>query len=117
VWRGPTPASESGILDDETIPRLRAQVICGGANNQRREDRHGTALEARGILYVPDYAANAGGIINGAQEISNWELERCAVAIEAIYDTTLKVFALAFSQGVPSSQAADRLAETRLRKS
>ncbi len=67
-------------------------------------------------MYVPDYIANAGGIIRGAQELSNWTPDRCDRAIEAIYDTTLKAIALARSQGIPTSQAADRLAEERLRR-
>ncbi len=109
-----SPCALGGILNDETIPRLRVQVICGAANNQLREDRHGAALEARGLLYIPDYVANAGGIIHGVQELGNWDSERCARAVEAIYDTTLRVLDLAGAERIPTSEAADRLAEARL---
>jgi leucine dehydrogenase len=109
-----SPCALGGILNDETIPLLRSPVVCGAANNQLSENRHGDALEARGIRYVPDYVANAGGIINGAQELSNWDPARCAGAVEAIYATVLKVFALAHEQGISASRAADRLAQTRL---
>ncbi len=109
------PCALGGVLNDQSIPRLRVSIVCGAANNQLLENRHGSALEARGILYVPDYIGNAGGIIHGAQEVTSWTAERCAQAIEALYDTTLKVFALAKSEGIPTSQAADRLAEARLR--
>jgi leucine dehydrogenase len=109
-----SPCALGAILNDETISRLHAQVVCGAANNQLCEGRHGSALASRGILYVPDYVANAGGIINGAQELSDWDAARCAMAVEAIYDTTLKVFALARAQEIPPSEAADRLAQTRL---
>ncbi len=108
------PCALGGILNDQTIPRLRVAIVCGAANNQLFEDRHGSAIEARGILYVPDYISNSGGIIHGAQEATNWTAERCAQAIEAIYDTTLKLLAIAKSEGIPASQAADRLAEARL---
>jgi len=109
-----SPCALGGILNDDTIPRLRSQVVCGAANNQLLENRHGDALEARGIRYVPDYVANTGGIINGAQELSNWDRARCAAAVEAIYETVLKVFALAREHGISTSRAADRLAQTRL---
>src|SRR5215472_8076097 len=72
-----------------------------------------TPIEGRGILYVPDYVANAGGLINGARELSRAPLETKA-AIRAIYDTTLKILTIASSQKITPAQAADRLAEERL---
>jgi leucine dehydrogenase len=109
-----SPCALGGVLNKETIPRIRAQVICGAANNQLLEDRDGSTLASRAITYVPDYVANAGGIINGAQELSNWSAARCARAVEAIYETTLAVLELARAQGISTSQAADRFAECRL---
>ena len=101
-------------MDDETIPRLRVEVICGAANNQLREEQHGRAIERRGIIYVPDYVANAGGVINASREVTGWSVGRSAQALEAIYDTTLAMFALAKSQSIPTSEAADRLAQSRI---
>jgi len=109
------PCALGGILNDETIPRLRVALVCGAANNQLGEDRHAEALEARGILYVPDYVANAGGIINGAREMGRAPVDSNA-AIEAIYDTVLQILALAAAQHIAPARAADRLAEARLRK-
>ena len=109
------PCALGGILDDKTIPRLRVGLICGAANNQLGEDRHAEALQARGILYVPDYVANAGGIINGAREMGRAPVDSNA-AIEAIYDTVLQILAMAASQHIAPARAADRLAEARLRK-
>ena len=109
------PCALGGILNDETIPRLRMALICGAANNQLGEDRHAEALEARGILYVPDYVANAGGIINGAREMGRAPVDSNA-AIEAIYDTVLQILAMAAAQHIAPARAADRLAEARLRK-
>jgi len=109
------PCALGGILNDETIPRLRVALVCGAANNQLGEDRHAEALEARGILYVPDYVANAGGIINGAREMGRAPVDSNA-AIEAIYDTVLQILAMAAAQHIAPARAADRLAEARLRK-
>ena len=109
------PCALGGVLNDETIPRLRVALVCGAANNQLGEDRHAEALQARGILYVPDYVANAGGIINGAREMGRAPVDSNA-AIEAIYDTVLQILAMAASQHIAPARAADRLAEARLRK-
>jgi leucine dehydrogenase len=109
------PCALGGILNDGTIPRLRATIVCGAANNQLAEDRHAEALGARGILYVPDYVANAGGIINGAQEMGRAPADSNA-AIEAIYDTVLEIVTMAAAQHITPARAADRVAEARLAK-
>lgn len=71
------PCALGGILNEETIPRLRAQLVVGAANNQLLEPHHGELLEQRGILYVPDYAANAGGVIHGCSiEMLGWNPEQ-----------------------------------------
>jgi len=64
------PCALGAILNDTTITALRTKIVCGAANNQLAEPRHGLALAERGILYGPDYVVNAGGIINVAYEVS-----------------------------------------------
>jgi leucine dehydrogenase len=109
------PCALGGILNDQTIPQLRAQLVVGGANNQLLEPRHGDLMEQRGLLYAPDYAANAGGVINGCcQEMLGWDASRTLAKIDAIYDTLLKIFQMSREEGIPTYQAADRLAEERL---
>jgi len=108
------PCALGGVLNDETIPQLRVEVVAGAANNQLLEARHGDALEARGILYAPDYVANAGGVINGCVELLGWRPEDARRKVEEIYDTLLKVFRVARAESVPTHVAADRLAEERL---
>jgi len=109
------PCALGGILNDQTIPQLRVKIVAGGANNQLLEPRHGELLEKRDILYVPDYAANAGGIISGTCiEMLGWDLPRMFAKLDAIYDTLLQIFSIAESEHVPTYQAADRLAEERL---
>ena len=108
------PCALGGVVNDETLPRLRAEIVCGAANNQLLEARHGDALHARDVLYAPDYAANAGGVINGCRELLGWTPEQSALKVHAIYDTLLDIFALALEQNVPPHAAAERLAEARL---
>jgi leucine dehydrogenase len=109
------PCALGGIINDQTIPHLRVEVIAGGANNQLLEAYHGNELEQRGILYAPDYAANAGGVINGCcREMLGWDEERTTAKIDAIYDTLLSIFEIARMQGIPTYRAADQLAEHRL---
>jgi leucine dehydrogenase len=108
------PCALGGILNDETIPQLRVEIVAGAANNQLLEERHGTELERRGILYAPDFVANAGGVINVYSELAGWTSQRALRKADEIYDTTLGVFEIAREQGIPTYEAADRLAERRL---
>jgi leucine dehydrogenase len=108
------PCALGGIINDQTLPQFKAELIVGGANNQLLETRHGDELERRGMLYAPDYAANAGGVINGCcREMLGWDLERTLAKTDAIYDTLLNIFELARREKIPTYQAADRLAEER----
>jgi leucine dehydrogenase len=108
------PCALGGVLNDQTIPQLKATLVVGGANNQLLEPRHGDLLEWRCIVYAPDYAANAGGVINGGcREMLGWSIPETLAKTDAIYDTLLKIFALAAREKIPTYQAADRLAEER----
>ena len=108
------PCALGGVLNDQTIPQLKAELVVGAANNQLLEPRHGDLLEQRGILYAPDYAANAGGVINGCcREMLGWDVPKTLAKTDAIYDTLLKIFAVAEREMIPTYQAADRLAEER----
>jgi leucine dehydrogenase len=71
-------------------------------------------LHEQGVIYAPDYAINAGGLINVNAEVEGWTLERSHQKAEEIYDTILRVLQLASEQGIPSYRAADRLAEQRI---
>ena len=63
------PCAVGGILTVDSVAALRVRAVCGGANTQLASDAAGDALHARGILFAPDYVANAGGIVNVATEI------------------------------------------------
>lgn len=109
-----SPCALGGIINDTTIQKLKVKIVAGGANNQLLEERHGDELARRGILYTPDYVANAGGVINVYGEVAGWETQRALDKADDIYDTVLKVFDIAESQHIPTYEAADRLAEQRL---
>ncbi|HPF61899.1 MAG: Glu/Leu/Phe/Val dehydrogenase [Gemmatimonadetes bacterium] len=109
------PCALGGILNDDTIARLKAPVIAGGANNQLQESRHGRELEAKGFLYAPDYVINGGGVINVYGELQGWTMDRGKRKAQEIYDTLLRVFSIAERDGIPSFEAADRLAEERIK--
>ncbi len=108
------PCALGGVINDRSLARLKASVVVGSANNQLADERHGDALEGLGVTYVPDYLANAGGLINGCRELLDWDVERTLEKVRAIYDTTLLILALAGAEGVAAHRMADRLAESRL---
>ena len=108
------PCALGGVVNDQTLPQFKVALIVGGANNQLLEPRHGDLLEQRGIVYAPDYAANAGGVINGCcREMLGWDVPKTLAKTDAIYDTLLTIFAMAEREKIPTYQAADRLAEER----
>ncbi|MCA8967917.1 MAG: leucine dehydrogenase, partial [Planctomycetes bacterium] len=108
------PCALGAVVDDETLKVFTVDVIAGAANNQLAEARHGEALQKKGILYAPDYVINAGGLINVYGEINEWGRDRAKRKAGDIYNTLLRIFQRADADGVPTSVAADRLAEQRL---
>jgi leucine dehydrogenase len=110
------PCALGGTINDDTISQFTVEIIAGGANNQLLEERHGDELEKRGILYAPDYAAYAGGIINGCRELLGWGASQSLAKVDEIYDTVLAIFRTAQAEGIPTYKAADRLAEKRLQE-
>ncbi|HSQ31219.1 MAG TPA: Glu/Leu/Phe/Val dehydrogenase [Gemmatimonadaceae bacterium] len=109
------PCALGAIINDKTIPTLKVEIVAGAANNQLLEERHGDELDRRGIMYTPDYVANAGGVINVYSELAGWTSARSFRKADEIYETVLKVFEIARSEKIPTYLAADRLAEQRIR--
>ena len=108
------PCALGATINDDTLARLKVEIVAGGANNQLAEERHGHELERRGMLYAPDFVINAGGLINVYGELERWPEERAHRKAQEIYDALRKVFAIARRDHIPSYQAADRLAEERI---
>ncbi|MFY3793183.1 Glu/Leu/Phe/Val dehydrogenase dimerization domain-containing protein [Ureibacillus sp. MALMAid1270] len=109
-----SPCALGAIINDETIPQLKAKVIAGSANNQLKESRHGKILHEMGIVYAPDYVINAGGVINVADELYGYNRDRAMKRVETIYDSLTKIFAISNDQNIPTYLAANRLAEERI---
>ena len=110
------PCALGAVINDGTVRRLRCRVVAGGANNQLEEDRHGDALDAKGILYAPDYVINAGGLINVYGEIVGYGIETAKEKARGIYETLLSIYDIAADEGIPTYRAADRLARERIRQ-
>lgn len=109
------PCALGAIINDDTLPLLKVDIVCGGANNQLLvPEEHGEALEKKGILYAPDFVANAGGVINVYSELAGWTRERALRKADEIFDTILGVYQIAKDEGIFSYLAADKLAERRL---
>lgn len=110
------PCALGAVLNDKTIKEIRAPIIAGAANNQLAvSNKHGAALLKRGLLYAPDYAINAGGLINVANELEGYNRERAFRQAEGIYYTLMEIFKKSEEASIPTNQASDQLAEERLR--
>jgi leucine dehydrogenase len=111
------PCALGAILNDATIPSLRCAIVAGSANNQLARAEHGQALKGRDILYAPDYAINAGGIINIAHEdrrTGGYDRAGALVAVHRIGATLRDIFSRAEQEDRPTSEIADVMAEERL---
>ncbi|PRX46915.1 valine dehydrogenase (NAD+) [Prauserella shujinwangii] len=108
------PCALAGALDEQTVPALRAPIVCGGANNQLAHDGIDLLLRDRGILYLPDYVVNAGGLIQVADEIEGFNHQRARARAEKIFTTCGEILASAADTHTTPARAADLLAERRM---
>jgi len=113
------PCALGGALTDQLVPQLQARVVCGAANNQLAHPGVEKELADRGVLYTPDYVANAGGVVQVADEAlhltsGGFRFERAKAKAALIYDTTRDVLRTATTDSVPPAVAADRFAERRM---
>ena len=110
------PCALGAILNDPTIPQLKASIVAGAANNQLAEARHGLELMKRGILYAPDYVINAGGIIDVYHERIGFDRAALLKHIEGIHDNLMEVFERARKEERPTGEVADAIAEERFQR-
>ncbi|VDH00203.1 Leucine dehydrogenase [Lysinibacillus sphaericus] len=111
-----SPCALGAVINDDTIPQLKAKVIAGSANNQLKNPEHGDKIHEMGLVYAPDYVINSGGVINVADELDGYNRERALKKVNTIYDTIEKIFAISKRDNIPSYVAADRLAEERIER-
>ena len=110
-----SPCALGGVINKDTIPRLRARVVAGAANNQLLTDNDGEELHRRGILYAPDYLVNAGGIINISAGIGMpYSPERAREKTERIYEIMGRIIQTSKEEEISTARAADVYAEKRL---
>jgi valine dehydrogenase (NAD+) len=110
------PCAMGGAISDDVLEVLKAKVICGAANNQLAHPGIEKTIEEHGVLYAPDYCVNSGGVIQVADELEGFSFERAQQRASGIFETTRKVFELAKADGVTTAEAADRVAERRMRE-
>ena len=111
-----SPNGLGAVLNDDTIPRLRCRLVCGGANNQLAEDRHGLALDALGIVYAPDFVVNSGGVISAAADLRGAPRVWAESFARRVGDTTRRILSRARREGIAPSEAADMVARERIER-
>jgi leucine dehydrogenase len=109
------PCALGAVVNDATIGEIRAPVIAGSANNQLAEPRHGEILWKRNVLYAPDYAINAGGVIWVSHEGPAFDAEAAGADVMRIGETLTEIFTRSRQDGVPPEVAANRVAEERFK--
>ncbi len=109
-----SPTALGGTINENTIDRIKAKIICGAANNQLATDAIGDELQKRGVLYAPDYAVNAGGLMNVSLEIDGYNRERAMRMMRTIYYNLGRIFEISARDNIPTYKAADHMAEERI---
>jgi len=110
------PCALGGAVSEKTLPHIKASIIAGAANNQLTTPEMGEACRQRGILYVPDYVVNAGGIINVAAEVSgHYDPSWVQSKLQELEITLKNIFDMSAEQGLSTNVIADNLARERLR--
>ncbi|HEX4895338.1 MAG TPA: Glu/Leu/Phe/Val dehydrogenase dimerization domain-containing protein [Solimonas sp.] len=110
------PCALGAILNDTTIPQLKARVVAGAANNQLAQPTHGAALRERGVLYAPDYCINAGGIIDIYYEGPGYDAAMVEAHLQRIGRTLSTIFQRADAERCTTAEIADRMAEERFKR-
>src|SRR5690606_5632303 len=110
------PCAMGAVLNDRSIPAIRAGIVAGAANNLLDRPEHDAILKQRGILYAPDFAINAGGIIDVFYERTGASPEKVRAHVETIGDTLTEIFDRSDRTGLPTGEIANELAEERFTK-
>jgi leucine dehydrogenase len=105
------PCALGAVINDHTIPQLKCSIVAGASNNQLAEDHHGEALRQLGITYAPDYAINAGGLINVAEEYVKYDAGVAREKCSRIYDTIFQILERAKAEEQPEGLVADRIVD------
>ena len=111
------PCALGGTLNDDTISRLKCGIVAGAANNQLKDEKiHGIALLEKDILYAPDFAVNAGGVINCFSEVEGLSSEWALKKAEDIYHTIFDIVKRSKDENIPSHIIAMQMAQEKINK-
>jgi leucine dehydrogenase len=111
------PCALGAILNEDTIPRLKAKIVAGTANNVLKDEiKDAQALKAKKILYAPDFVINAGGVINVYHELIGYNKDMVIADVKRIYDRLLEMFKIAEERNISTQEAANVFAEERIKK-
>ena len=107
------PCAMGAVLNTKNAKHLKCQIVAGAANNILLDAETGDVLKEMDILYLPDYIVNSGGVINAGMEATEdvYDVDSVNDKVDKIYDTTLKIIALAEEKNISTYQAADEYAE------
>ena len=111
-----SPGALGAIINAHTIPKLKCKVIAGAANNQLATEQDGEELLKRGIYYAPDYAINAGGLINICHEREGYNRDKAYAHVAKIYDTIKNILEVSAQTKQPANVVANTIAENRVRE-
>lgn len=110
------PCAMGAIINDFTVEKLKCKIVAGSANNQLAEEKHGEMLMEKGILYIPDFVINSGGVINVYEEMKGYNKERAMARASTIYESVKKIIVISKEQNISTNKAAERMAEERIEK-
>ena len=109
------PCALGATVNDDTLQQLNCSIIAGAANNQLKDEAiHGEVVKEKGIIYVPDFMLNAGGVINCYAEVKGLSAEWAMGKSEEIYNRTLDIVGRSNSEGIPTYKIANKMAEERI---
>ena len=110
-----SPCALGAVINPSSIKTLKCAVIAGAANNQLEEEsRDSKLLLKKGIMYVPDYVINSGGLMNVANELQGYNRDKARYQVEGIYYILMRIFDYALSNNISTLEAANHLAERRI---
>lgn len=110
------PCAVGGVINDDTLEHFHFKAVVGSANNQLLEERHGEELQRRNILYAPDYIANAGGLIQVADELYGINKERVLQKTKTIYYTLLEIYKRSDEENISTAKAANLYCEQKIKQ-
>lgn len=110
------PCALGGVLNDETIEKLKCNMVVGAANNQLAEARHGQVLHDKGILFAPDFVINSGGLISAADTLhmGNVSVDRVMAKTEKIYELIYTILETSKREDIPTNEVANKIAQERI---